>query len=120
MPIPTIRRPERFVKPAAFALVLTLFSLAAPDASAQSSHGGIRGYYERFYGQDFYGNRHPSRFTREGYRRQDFGPIYGPVQIYSRQYDDQYGYATDRPFGNPQSRGLGGYEIDPRQFGNRP
>ncbi len=97
MPTLATNRPRCISKPATFALTLALFCLAGSDASAQSG-GALQRYSQRFYGQNFYDHQHPGRFNRLGYRRQDFGPIYGPPQIYSRQYGDEYGYQTAQPF----------------------
>ncbi len=105
MPTLATRRPQCLAKLAKFALALALFCLAGSDASAQSG-GALQRYSERFYGQNFYDHQRPGRFNRLGYRRQNFGPIYGPAPIYSRQYGDEYGYQTAQPF-TPRRAGDG-------------
>jgi hypothetical protein len=87
----TIRRPSLLRKLAAFALVLTIISLAASDASAQYGRFRGRGGY---YGRGFYGR--------------GYGGFYGP-RVYNRGYaGGYYGYGP-RFYG----RGYGGFYPAP-------
>jgi len=105
------RGPLRRSKLATFALTLTLFALAAPDASAQSG-GRLQEYSQRWYGQNFYDHQRNGYFSRGSRERQNHISIYGPAVLYSRQYGDEYGYATDRPFARRRVSGGTGYEAN--------
>ncbi len=94
--MPTIR-PRFLPRLATFAFALTLCSLAAPDASAQFG-GRLQAYSQRWYGQNFYDHQHNGYFSRGTCNRQNHMGVYGPPQMYSRQYGDEYGYAIARPF----------------------
>ncbi len=59
---------------------------------------GAAAYSERWYGQNFYDGQHRGLFGPHGGNRQFHNGIYGPSQIYSRQYIDEYGYARPRRF----------------------
>jgi hypothetical protein len=92
------RRPKFLGKLAGFAFALLVMSFASSEASAQSG-GGIHGYFERFYGVDYYDGQRTGLRAHRGYSTQYHGGFYGPAMIYSRQYGDQFGYRTDPGFG---------------------
>lgn len=100
----TTRRSEFLFKPAMFAFAFTIFSLTAPNASAQFG-GGFQRYSERFYGQNFYDHQHNGFLGPRACDRQNHQGVYGPAQLYGRQYGDEYGYATARPFIPRQTKG---------------
>jgi len=80
-----------------FALLLLGFTLS--NASAQFGfREKAQEYSLRFYGQNFYDGQRNGYFSRGACDRQNHMNIYGPAQMYSRQYGDEFGYATDRPF----------------------
>ena len=96
------RRLGFFSRPTMFALAFIILSFASPDASAQSG-GRLQRYSEKFYGQNFYDGQHNILFAPRGTYLQYRQPVYGPAQMYGRQYGDENGYSTARPFARRQS-----------------
>ena len=97
MPTLATRRLRFLPRLVALALPLAGGWLAPTTASAQFG-GGAAAYSERFYGQNFYDHQHRGLFGPHGGNRQFHNGIYGPGQMYSRQYVDEYGLARPRRF----------------------
>jgi hypothetical protein len=115
------RQPRLFRKLATFAFALTILSLAASDASAQSG-GGIHGYFERFYGQNFYDGQRTGFLAHRGPQTQYHGGDYSPPMMYDRQYGDRFGYRADPGFA-PLHRTLGirsAWDYAPRRVPQLP
>ena len=108
MPTLATRRANPLPKLATFTLALTLLSFAASDASA-GWRERCRAYYANFYGQDFYDGQNPGLLAHPGPKHQYNGAYYGPPQMYSRQYVEQYGTRTDPPFRPLHSYGGNGH-----------
>ncbi len=88
-------RPKSRLMPATFAFALLCLAGSAAQARAG---GGIRAYFQNFYGQDFYDGQRTGPIARFGTHLQYDGGYYGPAMIYGRQYGDEYGSVRDRPF----------------------
>ena len=99
------RCPRSVVRRVSFLVTLAVGSLAASEASAQFG-GRAAAWSERWYGQNFYDHQHNGVFALRSCGRQYTAGYYGPPQMYSRQYGDEYGYATARPF-RPQQPIIG-------------
>jgi hypothetical protein len=107
MAILKLRRRIFPIQWALFAFAFLVLSLSASDASAQS--GGIHGYFERFYGRDFYDGQHNRGLIHRDYSKQYHGGFYSPPMMYGRQYADEYGYRTDPAFWFPRPNGPSPY-----------
>ena len=101
-----IVRPRFLARLAVLAGALTIGSLAAPEALAQEV-GWPQSYSLRWYGQNFYDHQHIGLFGPHGVRRQYRVGYYGPAMLYGRQYSDQSGLTSTRPFAPSRTIGEG-------------
>ena len=111
MPTLAPRRPRSPLRLAAFAPLILL--ALAPGAASAGWPRSFQCYSERWYGQNFYDDQRNGVFLSHG---QHTAGYYGPAQMYGRQYDDEYGYRTSRPFrpARPFTAGEGSsYAPDP-------
>lgn len=110
MPTLAYRRSRPLPK-LAFVIPLILLAIA-PGAATAGWPRSFQRYSERWYGQNFYDGQKNGIFHLHGLQHSE--GFYGPAQMYSRQYGDEYGYATARPFRPALSPAAGaGYGPDP-------
>ena len=93
MPTVARRRPRFLRKLASIVLPLACVLSICSPASAQFG-GRLQRYSERFYGQNFYDGQRTGILDPTFCDRQHHAGFYGPPQMYSRQYVDEYGYGT--------------------------
>lgn len=108
MPTPMPRLARSLPRLAALAALLSL----APAAADAGWPPSFQRYSERWYGQNFYDGQKNGIGHLHGLQHSD--GYYGPAMIYGRQYGDEYGYNTARPFRpryNPYANQ--GYGPDP-------